>query len=57
MRNQSSQWLIPLVLAAGAALALWYYWVQISEPVAEAPVERLITRVLGSNMNMEAEHE
>lgn len=40
MRNQSSQWLIPLVLAAGAALALWYYWVQISEPVAEAPVER-----------------
>lgn len=23
----------------------------------QAPVERLITRVLGSNMNMEAEHE
>ena len=32
MRNQSSQWLIPLFLAAGAGLALWYYWAQISEP-------------------------
>lgn len=32
MRNQSSQWLIPLFLAAGAGLALWYYWSQISEP-------------------------
>ncbi len=32
MRNQSSQWFIPLFLAAGAGLALWYYWSQISEP-------------------------
>ncbi|MDH3440495.1 MAG: DUF3014 domain-containing protein [Gammaproteobacteria bacterium] len=39
MRNQSSQWLIPLVLAAGAAVALWYYWSQINEPVTESPVE------------------
>lgn len=39
MRNQSSQWLIPLLLAGGAALALWYYWSQISEPVIEAEPE------------------
>jgi len=37
MRNQSSQWLIPLLLAAGAAGALWYYWAQVSQPI-EAPV-------------------
>ena len=39
MRNQSSQWLIPLFLAAGAGLALWYYWAQISEPPPVAETE------------------
>jgi len=41
MRNQSSQWFIPLLLAAGAGLALWFYWARINEPappvVAESP--------------------
>jgi hypothetical protein len=39
MQNQSSQWLIPVLLAAGAGLALWYYWVNVSEPlpVADEP--------------------
>ena len=37
MRNQSSQWLIPLLLAAGVAAALLYYWTQVSQPI-EAPV-------------------
>lgn len=44
MRNQSSQWLIPFLLAAGAAAALWYYWSEVNQPVpeqaAEAPVAR-----------------
>jgi len=49
MQRQTSQWLIPIILAVGAAVALWYYWVQMSppeplptetiQPVAEAPVE------------------
>ena len=39
MRNQSSQWFIPLFLAAGAGLALWYYWAQISEPDSEVIAE------------------
>ncbi len=33
MQNQSSQWLIPVILAVGAAVALWYYWMQMSPPV------------------------
>ncbi|MEN8198295.1 MAG: hypothetical protein ABFS30_17610, partial [Pseudomonadota bacterium] len=36
MQKQSSQWLIPFFLAAGAALALWYYWAQVSKPEAES---------------------
>ena len=32
MQNQSSQWFIPAILALGAGLALWYYWVKVSEP-------------------------
>lgn len=36
MQKQSSQWLIPLLLAAGAAAALWYYWVRVSGPQPEA---------------------
>ena len=49
MQKQSSQWLIPALLAAGAAIALWYYWAgmagqapepeSVPEPVAEAPAE------------------
>jgi len=35
MRNQSNQWLIPVVLALGAAAALWYYWTGISAPQPE----------------------
>ncbi len=35
MRNQSSQWLISLLLGAVVAGALWYYWAQISQPVDE----------------------
>ena len=49
MQNQSSQWFVPAILALGAGLALWYYWVRVSEPLpriepepapaVEAPVE------------------
>ena len=49
MKDTSSQWFIPILLAAGAGLALWYYWIRVSEPdatppppappVAEAPAE------------------
>lgn len=47
MQKERSQWLIPLVLAAVAAAALWYYWAQKSKPepesqppaVVEAPAE------------------
>jgi hypothetical protein len=45
MHKQTSQWLIPVILAVGAAVALWYYWMQMSPPpqqpdpiVAPAPV-------------------
>lgn len=42
MEKESSQWLIPILLAIGAAGALWYYWVSVespvSAPVVEAPV-------------------
>ncbi len=37
MQKQSSQWLIPLFLAAGAAAALWFYWAEISEPEPDIP--------------------
>ena len=33
MQNQSSQWFVPAILALGAGLALWYYWVRVSEPL------------------------
>ena len=29
MKKQSSQWFIPIALAAAAGLALWYYWAQL----------------------------
>ena len=48
MQRQTTQWLIPLLLAIAAAGALWYYWIEVnksrpepepvSEPVAEEPV-------------------
>lgn len=51
MRNQSSQWLIPLLLAVGAATALWYYWSQVSAPEPDpepaAPVAREPVEVPG----------
>lgn len=49
MKKQSSLWFIPIVLAAGAGLALWYYWSQLATtpapeppaplPAAETPAE------------------
>jgi len=38
MKTQSSQWLIPVILAVGVALALWYYWARMSTP-APQPAE------------------
>lgn len=35
MHRQTNQWLIPVILAVGAAVALWYYWLQMSPPPAE----------------------
>ena len=37
MQNRSSQWFIPIVLALGAAAALWYYWMRVSEPEGAGP--------------------
>ena len=36
MQRQTNQWLIPVILAVAAAVALWYYWIQMSPP-AEPP--------------------
>jgi hypothetical protein len=36
MHRQTSQWLIPVILAVGAAVALWYYWIQMSPPAQPA---------------------
>lgn len=35
MHRQTNQWLIPVILAVGAAVALWYYWMQMSPPPAK----------------------
>jgi len=35
MEKQPSQWLIPVLLAAGAAGALWYYWNATNKPAPE----------------------
>lgn len=32
MPKRSGQWFIPVLLALGAGVALWYYWGQLSEP-------------------------
>lgn len=42
MRERRTEWLIPVLLALGAAGALWYYWVQANRPAppeAAAPAE------------------
>jgi hypothetical protein len=39
MGKQTAQWMIPLLLAIGAAGALWYYWIAVDEP-ARQPVAR-----------------
>jgi hypothetical protein len=49
MRNQTNQWLIPVILAVGVAVALWFYWVRVSPPppaetappVAEEPATQV----------------
>lgn len=38
MQKQTSQWLIPAILAVGVAVALWYYWANLSPPPPQ-PVE------------------
>lgn len=38
MHRQTTQWLIPVILAVGAAVALWYYWTQMSTPL-QPPAE------------------
>ena len=38
MERQTTAWLIPILLALGAAGALWYYWVQTNEPAPQPVV-------------------
>lgn len=35
MEKRRTEWLVPVLLALGAAGALWYYWTQVSKPPAE----------------------
>ena len=35
MERQTASWFIPILLAIGAAGALWYYWFEVDEPVRE----------------------
>ena len=35
MEKRRTEWMIPVLLALGAAAALWYYWIQINRPPAE----------------------
>ena len=37
MKKQTSQWFIPVILAGAAGLALWFYWLRLSEPPPEPP--------------------
>ena len=38
MERQTLQWLIPALLAIGAAGALWYYWIAVNRPAPEPVV-------------------
>ncbi len=38
MENQKTAWLVPVLLAIGAGGALWYYWIQVNEPVREPQI-------------------
>lgn len=35
MRKETIQWLIPVLLALGAAAALWFWWAQTERPVSD----------------------
>jgi hypothetical protein len=39
MRKRSGQWFIPILLAVGAGVALWFYWNQVAEAPAPVQVE------------------
>ena len=39
MTERSSEWLIPVLLAIGAAGALWSYWIAVNRPAPEPVVE------------------
>jgi hypothetical protein len=41
MKNETTQWLVPAVLAVAVAGALWFYWQQRGEPVPRAVEARL----------------
>ncbi len=44
MEKRTTQWLIPVLLAIGAAGALWFYWMAVNKPVPEpivAPVPQV----------------
>ncbi len=60
MSRQSSQWLIPFVLALGAAGALWYYWARMLPPEplpveVQLPAVAEIVEKTGSIHPLEAE--
>lgn len=38
MERPTASWLIPILLAIGAAGALWFYWIQLNEPVQAPPM-------------------
>lgn len=38
MQKQTTQWLIPILLALGAAGALWFYWMSVNKAVPEPVV-------------------
>jgi hypothetical protein len=37
MENKRTEWLIPVLLALGAAGALWYYWIAVNRPEPQEP--------------------
>ena len=42
--QRSGQWFIPILLAVGAAAALWYYWAQLSQTAPEPEVPQAVER-------------